>query len=144
MYLTRNKNMNVVCFQLVESAKTAMFLPRRTGPHWRTVSRMRRASTLPRKQPGSWSKIYQVNSNMCLINSLCKVMQKLTCVRILLLGSKRRVSPESLLREFCERVGPCAKTTRNLKILVRLFFFDKYKSSCTGDLYSTVNDPRPQ
>ena len=73
-------------------------------------------------------------------------------MRILLLGSKRRISPESLLRDFCLRVGPCAKTNtkpekkkkkKNSKIALFLTSINPH-SSCTGDLYSTINDPRPQ
>jgi len=47
--------------QVVDTVKI-IYLPKKIGRHWKAVPRMRKASTSPRKQPGSWSRICQVNN----------------------------------------------------------------------------------
>ena len=129
-----------------------MFLPRRTGPHWRTVSRMRRASTWPRKQHGNWSRIYQVNSNMSLVNSLCKTKAYLranSLVRQQATNKPRIFTSRVLLARWSLRENQHEtwkkkkKKKKTSKIALFLTSINPH-SSCTGDLYSAVNDPRPQ
>ena len=123
-----------------------MFLPRRTGPHWRTVSRMRRASTWPRKQHGNWSRIYQVNSNMSLVNSLCKTKANLranSLVRQQATNKPRIFTSLVLARKPTRNLKKKKKKKKTSKIALFLTSINPH-SSCTGDLYSAVNDPRPQ
>ena len=135
-----------------------MFLPRRTGPHWRTVSRMRRASIWPRKQHGNWSRIYQVNSNVSLVNSLCKAKANLRANS--LVGQQATNKPRIFtsrvllacwsLRENQHKTWKKQQqqqqqknNNKNSKIALFLTSINPH-SFCTGDLYSTGNDPRPQ
>ena len=56
--------------QLVDTVKI-IYLLKKIGRHWKAVPRMRKASALPRKQPGSSSRICQVtNKHSTCTNSI--------------------------------------------------------------------------
>ena len=62
--------LSLFLLQLVDTVKI-IYLLKKIGRHWKAVPRMRKASTLPRKQPGSWSRTCQVtNKHSTWTNSI--------------------------------------------------------------------------